>query len=155
MARILAKGYNYGLNFLPHDAAATMKSGRTFQGELHDLGLRNTRIGPRTLDIWIGISGMRGSPSCRGVMTSAAKVEAESPLVQSAEFVDGNPVKLRTPDKIAAAKELTRICGWVQPNRIELSATDTLGEFIRSIREAGGPRQPIMAEHAEDNGERG
>ena len=59
VARILAKGYNYGLNFLPHDAAATMKSGRTFQGELHDLGLRNTRIVPRTMDIWIGINHLR------------------------------------------------------------------------------------------------
>jgi hypothetical protein len=59
MRFILAKGYNYGLNFLPHDAAATMKSGRTFQGELHDLGLRNTRIVPRTLDIWIGINHLR------------------------------------------------------------------------------------------------
>ena len=33
------------------------------------------------------------------INTSAAKVEADSPLVQSAEFVDGNPVKLRIPDK--------------------------------------------------------
>ena len=97
---------------------------------------------------------------CNVISTSAAKVDADSPLVQSAEFVDGKPVKLRIPDKIAAAKELVRVCGWAQPNRIELSATDTLGEFINSIRQAGGPRQLAIAErgallHAEDNGERG
>ena len=79
---------------------------------------------------------------CNVIKTSAANVEVDSPLVQSAEFVDGKPVKFRIPDKIAAAKELTRICGWAQPNHIELSATDTLAEFVRSIREA--PRRPGM-----------
>ena len=98
---------------------------------------------------------------CNVISTSAANVEVDSSLVQSAEFVDGKPVKLRIPDKIAAVKELTKICGWAEPNRIELSATDTLAEFISSIREAGGPRQLAEAErrggprHAEANGERG
>ena len=45
---------------------------------------------------------------CNVIKTSAANVEVDSPLVQSAEFVDGKPVKFRIPDKIAAAKELTR-----------------------------------------------
>ena len=90
---------------------------------------------------------------CNVISTSAAKVEADSPLVQSAEFVDGKPVKLRIPDKIAAAKELTKMCGWAQPNRIELSARDTLADFIDSIREA--PRRTGMAAYAEGNGERG
>ena len=90
---------------------------------------------------------------CNVISTSAAKVEADSPLVQSAEFVEGKPVKLRIPDKIAAAKELVRICGWAQPNRIELSARDTLAEFIDSIRQA--PRRPGMSAYAEDNGGRG
>ena len=27
------------------------------------------------------------------------------------------------------------MCGWAQPNRIELAATDPLAEFIQSIRE--------------------
>ena len=49
---------------------------------------------------------------CNVISTSAAKVDADSPLVQSAEFVDGKPVKLWIPDKIAAVKELTKICGW-------------------------------------------
>jgi hypothetical protein len=45
---------------------------------------------------------------CNVIRTSAASVEADSSLVQSAEFVDGKPVKLRIPDKIAAVKELVR-----------------------------------------------
>ena len=72
--------------------------------------------------------------------------------MQSAEFENGQPVKLRIPDKIAAVKELTKMCGWAQPNRIELSARDTLAEFIDSIRQA--PRRPGMAAYAEDNGVR-
>ena len=88
---------------------------------------------------------------CNVINTSAAKVEADSPLVQSAEFVDGKPVKLKIPDKIAAVRELVRICGWAQPARLELSARDTLADFIDSIRNA--PRHPGMVAHAEDNGE--
>ena len=90
---------------------------------------------------------------CNVIGTSAAKVDADSPLVQSAEFLDGKPMRLRIPDKIAAVKELTKICGWATPNRIELAATDTLAEFINSIREA--PRRLGVAAYAEDNGKRG
>ena len=90
---------------------------------------------------------------CNVISTSAATVEADSPLVQSAEFMDGKPMKLKIPDKIAAVKELTKICGWAQPERFELSATDTLADFINSIREA--PRRTGMPAYAEANGERG
>ena len=50
--------------------------------------------------------------------------------MQSAEFVDGKPVKLRIPDKIAAVRELVRMCGWAKPDRVEISGTDTLTDFI-------------------------
>ena len=83
------------------------------------------------------------------IKTSAAKVEADSPLVQSAEFADGKPVKLKIPDKIAAVKELVRMCGWAKPDRVEISGTDTLTDFIQSIRQAG--RTPG---HAKGNGVR-
>jgi hypothetical protein len=88
---------------------------------------------------------------CKAVTASAANVEADSPLVQTAEFVDGKPVKLRIPDKIAAVKELVKICGWAQPSRVELSTRDTLAEFIDSIRQAP-PRRPGMAAHVEATG---
>lgn len=50
------KGYPIGTHYLPHDAAATKTSGRSFQGELYDAGMRNTRIIPRTQNIWVGIN---------------------------------------------------------------------------------------------------
>ena len=49
-------------------------------------------------------------------------------------------------------KELTKMCGWAQPDRITLEATDTLAEFIASIREA--PSRPGMSAYAEVNNQR-
>ena len=59
VASILGKGYLLGWHYLPHDACATQKSGKTFQGELMELGLPNTRIVPQTLNIWVGINHLR------------------------------------------------------------------------------------------------
>ena len=42
------------------------------------------------------------------------------------------------------------MCGWAQPNRIELSARDTLADFINSIRESGRLAHMGPA-YAEDN----
>lgn len=59
VSSMLAKGYNYGTHFLPHDAASTNSSGRTFQGELQSAGLKNCRCVPRTADVWVGINRLR------------------------------------------------------------------------------------------------
>jgi hypothetical protein len=59
VARMLGKGYLYGSHFLPHDALATQKSGRTFLNELKDAGLANCKAVPRTLDIWVGINRLK------------------------------------------------------------------------------------------------
>ena len=60
VSRMLAKGYLYGSHFLPHDARATQKSGRTFLMELKEVGLANVKAVPRTSDVWIGINKLRG-----------------------------------------------------------------------------------------------
>ena len=59
VAAMLGKGYLYGSHFLPHDAQATQKSGRTFLNELKDARLPNCRAVPRTHDIWVGINRLR------------------------------------------------------------------------------------------------
>ena len=46
VASMLAKGYLYGSHFLPHDALATQKSGRTFLNELKEAGLSNCKAVP-------------------------------------------------------------------------------------------------------------
>ena len=60
VARMMAKGYNYGNHYLPHDASAQKNtSGRSDEAELRAAGLNNTRIVPRTHDIWIGINRLQ------------------------------------------------------------------------------------------------
>ena len=59
VAYMLNKGYLFGSHFLPHDALATQKSGKTFLNELNEVGLRNCKAVPRTHDIWIGINRLR------------------------------------------------------------------------------------------------
>jgi hypothetical protein len=59
VARMLHKGYLYGSHFLPHDALATQKSGRTFLNELKEAGLANCKVVPRTSDIWVGINRLK------------------------------------------------------------------------------------------------
>lgn len=58
-SRMLRKGYNYGWHYLPHDAQQTERSGRTIKGELESAGLKNIRVVPRTIDIWMGINRLR------------------------------------------------------------------------------------------------
>jgi hypothetical protein len=59
VAYMLDKGYLFGSHFLPHDAVATQKSGKTFLNELNEVGLRNCKPVPRTHDIWVGINRLR------------------------------------------------------------------------------------------------
>ena len=49
VAYMLAKGYLFGSHFLPHDALATQKSGKTFLTELNEVGLKNARL---SLRLW-------------------------------------------------------------------------------------------------------
>ncbi len=59
VAHIMSKGYLLGSHYLPHDAASTPTSGRTVQQELENAGLKNCRVIPRTVDVWIGINRLR------------------------------------------------------------------------------------------------
>ena len=55
-AYMQAKGYPYGSHFLPHDAAAQEKSGKSFEQQLREAGMENLRIVPRCREIWPGIN---------------------------------------------------------------------------------------------------
>jgi hypothetical protein len=54
-----ANGWTWGFHFLPHDAAAKEHQGKTTEADLRAAGLTNTRIVPRTADVWIGINHVR------------------------------------------------------------------------------------------------
>lgn len=49
----------YGHHYLTHASEQTENSGKTFQTQLKDAGLPNTKIVPRTVDVWIGINECR------------------------------------------------------------------------------------------------
>mgnify|MGYP003112800244 CR=1 FL=1 len=56
-----SNGYHIQGNFLPHDAGNTEKgSGKSYEAQLIEAGIRNTHIVPRTPDRWIGINHLRG-----------------------------------------------------------------------------------------------
>lgn len=59
VGHMISKQYPFGSHFLPHDAANTNSSGRTFANELQGAGLANVRIVPRTHDVWVGINRLR------------------------------------------------------------------------------------------------
>jgi hypothetical protein len=132
VARIMGKGYLLGWHFLPHDALGTMKSGRTFQMELHALGLKNTRVVPQAVDVWIGINHLRGMlprftfrvPACdKGLDYLAAyhtrrETSAGNALDipvhdTSSHFADG----LRT---LAEADEAHMLTATGQPGRVQV-----------------------------------
>jgi phage terminase large subunit len=60
ISHMMKKDYNYGTHFLPHDAAQTERSGKTFVSEIQAAGLKNVRVLPVCVDIWLGINGLKG-----------------------------------------------------------------------------------------------
>lgn len=56
-ARMIAKGYNFGGHFLPHDGA-TKHGGVSLQSELTAHGLKNVQVIPRTADVWLGVNAV-------------------------------------------------------------------------------------------------
>lgn len=57
-ARMIAKGYNYGKHYLPHDCTQTERTGSNFIVELGKAGLPSGSLVPipRTASVWIGIN---------------------------------------------------------------------------------------------------
>lgn len=58
-SRMLNLGYSYGTHYLPHDADATARNGRSFAGECRELGM-NVKVVPRCADEWVGINHLKG-----------------------------------------------------------------------------------------------
>ena len=104
---MLTKGYLYGSHYLPHDALATMNSGKTFLTELSEVGLRNCKVVPRTHDIWIGINRLRpdspDSPSgyllanvdLRRFVITAPCAPHQRALLSTSQFMTGHPIQHR------------------------------------------------------------
>lgn len=59
VARMLAKGYNLGWHFLPHDGAQMSSDATDTKQRFEDAGMQNILTIPRTTDVWAAIDATR------------------------------------------------------------------------------------------------
>lgn len=98
VSAMLAKGYNYGSHFLPHDANQTSRTGVTFATDLQQAGLANIKVVPRTTDIWIGINALKGlfpslafrTPQCEAGIAGLESYHTKE--VEMGKIVSSDPV---------------------------------------------------------------
>jgi phage tail protein X len=67
------------------------------------------------------------------IRTPAGEVHANHPLCQSVEVSDKG-MKIRVPDKAAAAAQLARLSGWDAAQRVSLEADNPLTAYLRALR---------------------
>ena len=68
-----------------------------------------------------------------GVICSKPKdATLDNPLCELSFTRDGRQVSF--PNKLAAGAQLSKLCGWNEPEKLEHGATDTLTEFLKRIR---------------------
>ena len=80
------------------------------------------------------------------IRTPIGSVGKDSPLVQAYEEDSEGKVKVRLADKIAGFQTLCRMTGWNEPERVRLSAENSLSAYLRELRAqpiGGGPILPI------------
>ena len=77
------------------------------------------------------------------IRTPADRVPAGSPVIQAYEMTESGP-KIRICDKAAAGAQLAKMCGWNEPDKVEMSA-DSLTSYLRELRSRslGDYGQPV------------
>lgn len=55
-SHMLAKGYNFGSHFMPHDAETQGYGGKSFRQLMNDSGMTNIKVIPKCRTIWPGIN---------------------------------------------------------------------------------------------------
>ena len=78
------------------------------------------------------------------IRTPADRVPAGSPVIQAYEQDGEGRVKLRICDKAAAGAQLAKMCGWNEPDKVEMSA-NSLTSYLRELRSRslGDYGQPV------------
>jgi hypothetical protein len=88
----------------------------------------------------------------RTIRTPADRVPAGSPVIQAYEETPEGGRKIRICDKIAAGAQLARMTGWNEPDKLELSASSSLTQYLSDLR---AEREPLPAKVIEiENGSR-
>lgn len=97
----------------------------------------------------------------RLITTGAGDVDPHDPLCQSHKVTLGDgweTHEIKIPDKVVALQQLARMCGWNEPERVELSS-DSLGSYLLELRanslfdEPTAPiERPLLSLRNEENG---
>jgi hypothetical protein len=140
VAWMLGKGYNYGSHYLPHDAAATNTSGRSFEQELREAGLKSTRVVPRTHDVWVGINRLRQIMPRFSFRTPACDVGLDALIAyhhkptSSSGLADDKPVHNWASHAADALRILAEaeMAGMIKPLHTPVAAT-----VVTGLRDAG------------------
>jgi phage terminase small subunit len=65
--------------------------------------------------------------------TPAGHINREHELCQSWKETDDS-TEVKMPDKLKAAAELIRLCGWAEPDKVHVEAGDKLAALLQRIR---------------------
>ena len=78
------------------------------------------------------------------IRTPADRVPPGSPVIQSYEQDSAGRVKVRICDKATSGAQLAKMCGWNEPDKVEMSA-DSLTSYLRELRSRslGDYGQPV------------
>ena len=76
------------------------------------------------------------------IQTGAGKVRKTDRLCQGFKETE-DCHEIRMPDKLAAAAQLAKLCGWNQPDKFEHGADDELTELLIKLRGGGCGEPPI------------
>ena len=67
------------------------------------------------------------------VRTPVGQIHTDHPLAQSYKVDTDGDLEVRMPDKIAAIALLAKMCGWNEPDRLQIS-TDSLTTYLLQLR---------------------
>lgn len=67
------------------------------------------------------------------ITTPIEQIGPESPLCEEYTVEDSGKIKVKSVSKLAALKELARITGVGEPQKLELSADDALAEIFKTV----------------------
>jgi hypothetical protein len=81
------------------------------------------------------------------IRTPADQVPTGSPVIQAYEMTESGP-KIRICDKAAAGAQLAKMCGWNEPDQVQLNAANPFTGYILELRREplGGPAIELAGE---------
>jgi hypothetical protein len=67
------------------------------------------------------------------ITTPVGEIGPDSPLCEEYEVKPDGSVKTKCVSKLGAAKELARLCGWQEAQKVEIGASDEVKEMLSRL----------------------